>query len=164
MALHLEGVPAAVQLLEQLAPAGIAISIITYMEAYQGTLRSPDPPAAYAGLQIFAAQVPILPLALPVAERCAQIRETLNRQGWRVRARALDPIVAAPALGTVSRSSHVIPTPFAYATFARGAQPCAPTMAYPVGAHGCAPRIYGTVRRNWYNTHDYRDIPGLVLY
>ena len=111
---HLENVPAAVQLLDQLAPAGIAISVITYMEAYQGELRSPDPAAAYAKLQIFAAQV-------PVAERCAQLRETLQRQGRRVRARALDLIVAATAL------EHSL------------------TL----------------VTRN---THDYRDIPGLVLY
>ena len=38
---HLAAVPAATQLLEQLATDGIAVSIITYMEAYQGVLRSP---------------------------------------------------------------------------------------------------------------------------
>jgi hypothetical protein len=38
-----EGQPGSLALLEQLAPEGLAISIITYMEVYQGTLRSAVP-------------------------------------------------------------------------------------------------------------------------
>lgn len=42
----LASVPEAVQLLDRLAQDGIAISIITYMEAYQGVERSPHPEEA----------------------------------------------------------------------------------------------------------------------
>lgn len=37
---HLANVPEAVRLLKSLAQDGIAISIITYMEVYQGVLRA----------------------------------------------------------------------------------------------------------------------------
>ena len=40
---HLARAPAAEALLSALAAEGVAISIISYMEVYQGTLRSPDP-------------------------------------------------------------------------------------------------------------------------
>ncbi len=39
---HLANITEVNQLLEKLAPEGIAISIITYMEAYQGVVRSPN--------------------------------------------------------------------------------------------------------------------------
>jgi predicted nucleic acid-binding protein len=95
---YLAGVEQALQLLQQLAPSGIAISIVTYMEGYQGVLRQPDPEAARRQLEAFIQAVPILPFSRDVAERCAQLREDLRRQGRRVRSRALDLIVAATAL------------------------------------------------------------------
>jgi predicted nucleic acid-binding protein len=45
--------PATVPLVERLACDGIAISIITYMEVYQGTLRSPDPERAQNQFESF---------------------------------------------------------------------------------------------------------------
>jgi predicted nucleic acid-binding protein len=91
-------VPEAVRLLESLAQDGIAISIITYMEVYQGVLRSPGSREAQTKLRAFVDAVPMLPLSAAVAERCALLRETLRRQGKRVNARALDLIIAATAL------------------------------------------------------------------
>ena len=44
---------ATVPLVERLAPEGISISIITYMEVYQGTLRSPDRHRAQEQLESF---------------------------------------------------------------------------------------------------------------
>ena len=41
---------------------------------------------------------PVLTLTIPIAERCARLRETLRLQGKRVNQRALDLIVAATAL------------------------------------------------------------------
>ena len=60
--------------------------------------RSPDPDEARAKLQAFLAAVPILPLSPAVAQRCAQLRETLRLQRKRVHSRALDLINAVVAL------------------------------------------------------------------
>lgn len=93
-----EGEPDTLALLERLAPEGLAISIVTYMEVYQGTLRNPDPERARAGLTTFLFGVPVLPFSLAAAQRCAALREKLRRQGKRVRSRALDLISAAIAI------------------------------------------------------------------
>ena len=95
---HLAGVPEASELLDTLIQEGIAISIITYMEAFQGTEREPDPQAAQVKLDAFLEASPIIPFSAAVARRCARLRETLKRQRKRVRARALDLMNAATAL------------------------------------------------------------------
>src|SRR6266851_5012510 len=61
---HLADVAAATTLLEQLASEGIAVSIITYMEAYQGVLRSPHQTRARKKFEAFLETVPVLPIAL----------------------------------------------------------------------------------------------------
>lgn len=96
---HLANVPEANELLDELAEDRIAISIITYMEAYQGLLRSPIVRKEVEPLfNTFAEGVPVIPLSLPVARRCASLRETLRAQKRRVNSRALDLIIAATAL------------------------------------------------------------------
>ena len=95
---HLADVTTATTLLEQLAADGIAVSIITYMEAYQGVLRSPHPTNARKQFEAFLKTVPVLPLSQASAERCAQLREMLHKEGKRVKARALDLMTAAIAL------------------------------------------------------------------
>ena len=95
---HLANIKTATDLLETLAPEGIAVSIITYMETYQGVLRSPHPTSAHSQFQAFLETVPVLPFSLAVAQRCASLRETLKKQGKRVKARALDLMTAAIAL------------------------------------------------------------------
>ena len=87
--------PDIVALVESLIPTGIAVSIITYMELYQGVLRGT---ADAAHLQTFIETVPLLPISVAVAQHCAQLRETLAAQGRRVRPRALDLLIAATAL------------------------------------------------------------------
>ena len=94
---HLADVREASELLDRLADEGIAISIITYMEAYQGTLRSPVAEAE-ALFNTFASGVPVIPLSRAVARRCAHLREILRRQGRKVNSRALDLLIAATAL------------------------------------------------------------------
>lgn len=93
-----DGQPGALVLLEQLAPQGLAISIITYMEVYQGTLRSPDPERARASFETFLTGVPVVPFSLAAARRCATLREDLAHHGKRVRSRARDLVTAAIAL------------------------------------------------------------------
>jgi predicted nucleic acid-binding protein len=82
---HLADVPEASQLLEKLAADRIVISIVTYMEAYQGVVRSAHPEEAYNKFQAFA--------DFAVAERCARLRETLKSQNRRVKSRPLDLII-----------------------------------------------------------------------
>jgi predicted nucleic acid-binding protein len=50
---HLAGIPSAIELLDGLAQEGLAISVITYMEVYQGVERSPNPEVARAKLTAF---------------------------------------------------------------------------------------------------------------
>ena len=90
--------PATVPLVERLAPRGVAISVVTYPETRQGTLRHPAPAPAQAALDGFLGEGPVLPPSLAVARRCAALREEPTRQGKRVRARAFDPVLAATAL------------------------------------------------------------------
>src|SRR5690349_12363942 len=95
---HLADDPAAQRLLDRLAADGLTISMITYLEVYQGTLVSPDPDRAQAKLEAFLAGVPIVPFSAAVARRCAWLRVALQRQGKRVRSRALDLLNAATAV------------------------------------------------------------------
>lgn len=95
---HLADVPTATTLLEQLASDGIAVSILTYMESYQGVLRSPHQTRARRKFEAFLETVPVLPFSVVGAKRCAQLRETLHREGKRVKARTLDLMTAAIAI------------------------------------------------------------------
>jgi predicted nucleic acid-binding protein len=88
---HLEDIPSASAVLESLTPKGLAISIVTYMEAFQGSERSPDVEQAREKFQAFTDGVLILPLSFAVAERCARLRETLRTQKKHL-------IIAATAL------------------------------------------------------------------
>jgi predicted nucleic acid-binding protein len=93
----LAGEPPAVRLLERLADTGLAISIITYMEAYQGVLRSSDPHAVRRFDALLRA-IRLVSITTAVARRCASIREELRSKGRSYRARALDLLIAASAL------------------------------------------------------------------
>lgn len=95
---HLKDEPTSVALLTLLAPQGIAISVITYLEAYQGLLRGPDSVEAQARFDTLLESLPVLPLSLPVARRCALLREELTKSDKRVRSRAFDLLIAATAL------------------------------------------------------------------
>lgn len=88
----------AVRLLNRLAPERLSMSIITYMEIYEGLIRAPSIDEAEAKLLEFAEVVPIIPLSTAIARRCALLRQTLRRLGRRVRPRSLDLLIAATAL------------------------------------------------------------------
>ncbi|HEX5504208.1 MAG TPA: type II toxin-antitoxin system VapC family toxin [Thermomicrobiales bacterium] len=95
---HLAAHPEAVKLLDGLADSGLVISIITYMEAYQSVLRSPDRHEAEEQFAAFVAVVPVISFSEDVARRRAELREALRAAGKRVRSRALDLLIAATAL------------------------------------------------------------------
>jgi tRNA(fMet)-specific endonuclease VapC len=95
---HLGEVPEVSQFLDRFAQGGIVISIVTYMEAFQGLIQSEHPEEASEKFSAFIDTVLILPFSFAVAERCARLRETLRSQNKRVKSRALDLIIAATAL------------------------------------------------------------------
>lgn len=95
---HMAEQPAIVTLLSRLAQDGIAISMVTYMEAFEGIVRDPNPAEARAKFDRFLAGVPVLPFSEAVAETCARLRHALRRQNKRVNSRALDLVNAGTAL------------------------------------------------------------------
>ncbi len=95
---HLSNVHEATALLERLAVEPTYISLITYMEVYQGALRSENPGEAIAKLHTFNERVPVLPLTVSAVERCALLREDLRRLQKNANRRALDLLIAATAL------------------------------------------------------------------
>ena len=92
------GVPSTRTMVEPLLADGVAISVITFMEVYQGLLRLPDPTLATMGLRQFLEGVDVIPVTQEIAERCAMIRAELQRRGKTVRSRALDLLIAATAI------------------------------------------------------------------
>jgi len=64
---NLLGLTEAVALLDTLEPDGYAVSILSYMEAYQGTLRAQATPALRQAFDDFFAAVPVLPFS-PASE------------------------------------------------------------------------------------------------
>lgn len=95
---HLDDVEDVTSLLDRLASDGIAISIITYFEVREGRFRAPDPATAHWKFDVFLDTVPVILLSISAADECARLRDTLRRQGRRVRPRALDLITAAIAI------------------------------------------------------------------
>ena len=88
----------AATLIRDLIPDGIAASILSYLEAYQGAIEEADPEAATRQLNAFFAGIPVLPVSPAVARRCAELRSLLKRQGKQPRKRSFDLVIAATAL------------------------------------------------------------------
>lgn len=95
---HLGADPDAVHLVGRVSSRGLAMSAVSYMEAYQGIDRGADPPRTASALSALVENVPILPFRSEEARRCAGIRERLRQQGRRVQSRALDLMIAATAI------------------------------------------------------------------
>ena len=94
----LTGRPDTLELIERLLPHGCAISVITYMEVYQGILRAPDRDRASEQLGQFLRGIRIIPIDQEIAERCAALRQELKERSRRVNSRALDLLNAATAM------------------------------------------------------------------
>jgi predicted nucleic acid-binding protein len=93
----LSGQTQATQTLLQLAPNGLALSVITYGELYQGAYYARDPRVALRGLRQFLRGKPILPLTRAVMERFAIVRGALPRQ-LQHQLGDMDLLIAATAL------------------------------------------------------------------
>ena len=83
-------------LLDRLAPSGIAISILTLGELYEGVYRSPDPVAHRTTLHQFLAGYRIIGLDEPTLDRFARERAALRAQGLLIP--DVDLLIAATAL------------------------------------------------------------------
>jgi tRNA(fMet)-specific endonuclease VapC len=92
----LRGRPAAVRLLESLEPDGLAISLVTYGEIYEGIYYGRDPAGSERVFRAFLRAVDVLPLTRPIMRRFARLRGDLRRQGRLIG----DPdlLIAATAL------------------------------------------------------------------
>jgi tRNA(fMet)-specific endonuclease VapC len=88
--------PAATQLLSALEPDGLAISLITYGEVYDGIYYGRDPRSAERAFRRFLRGVTVFPLSRTIMRRFARLRGQLRRQGLTIQ----DPdlLIAATAL------------------------------------------------------------------
>lgn len=87
-----------ITLFDSFSADGIFVSIISYMETFQGVIDNGLAQEDEDKFNAFFAGVPVLPLAPEIAIRCAHIRSMLKQQGKNTRRRALDLLVAATAL------------------------------------------------------------------
>jgi tRNA(fMet)-specific endonuclease VapC len=78
---YLKGRAAAVGLLESLLPDGIAISIISFAEVYEGIYYGRDRPRYEASFRQFLRGVEVLGITRSIARRFAVLRGTMRLQG-----------------------------------------------------------------------------------
>jgi tRNA(fMet)-specific endonuclease VapC len=93
----LNGQEKAIHTVLELAPAGLAVSIITYGELYEGAAFARDPDPALVGLRSFLKGKAILPLTQSIMERFAHIRGSLPKP-VRQQIGDLDILIAATCL------------------------------------------------------------------
>jgi tRNA(fMet)-specific endonuclease VapC len=77
----LKGRADAVKFLNSLAPEGLAISLITYGEIYEGIYYGADVARHEKGFRAFLRDIDVLPLNRPIMRLFAQIRGQLRAQG-----------------------------------------------------------------------------------
>ena len=82
--------------LERLSTQGVAVSIVAIAEVYEGAFGTADPQYTLAGLREFLEDFAVLALTDAIAERFAQIRAALRRNGQLIP--DLDLLIAATAL------------------------------------------------------------------
>jgi predicted nucleic acid-binding protein len=90
------GVPTAVNLLARLRDDGLAVSIISYGELFEGAIGSPDPTTELARFRRFLARLALLGLDDAIMEHFARIRAELRRRGQLIP--DLDLLIAATAM------------------------------------------------------------------
>lgn len=88
----------ATDLVSRLTADGVAVSILSYLEAYQGVIEASDPEAARRAFNKLFVTIPVLPVRPADARRCAALRAMLKKQGKNPRRRGFDLVIAATAL------------------------------------------------------------------
>jgi tRNA(fMet)-specific endonuclease VapC len=77
----LQGRPDAVELLTTLSGAGLAISLVSYGEIYEGIYFGRDVRRSERVFRRFLRAVEVLPLSRPIMRRLARIRGELRQRG-----------------------------------------------------------------------------------
>lgn len=95
---HLTGQQSARDALASFLPDGVAISIITFSEMYEGIYGSRDPRTAASAFTTFLRGVPVLPITRTIAKQTGKLRLELRSAGRPITPRALDLFIAATAL------------------------------------------------------------------
>jgi len=90
------GVPAAVNLLARFRTEGLAVSIVSYGELFEGAIGAPDAQAELIHFQAFLERLKLLPLTEPIMEVFAYTRANLRREGQLIP--DLDLLIAATAI------------------------------------------------------------------
>ena len=93
----LNGQGASIQSLVKLAPSGLAVSLISYGELYEGAYFSRDPQTAVEILRTFLQGKELLPLTPAITEQFALIRGLLSKR-LRQQIGDMDILIAATAL------------------------------------------------------------------
>jgi predicted nucleic acid-binding protein len=81
-----------------LSGGGVFMSTITFMEAFEGVLRSADSAETLQNLTALVADVALVHFDEPSAMACAVVRADLRSRGMRVDTRVHDLMIAATAL------------------------------------------------------------------
>lgn len=92
----LHGLQGATEALERLSGRGLAVSIITIGELYEGAYLAPDPEAHLRGLRQFLSGFVVLTLTETIMAIFARERARLRRSGNRIP--DLDLLIASTAL------------------------------------------------------------------
>jgi tRNA(fMet)-specific endonuclease VapC len=93
----LTGQQPAIDTLMNLAPQGLAVSLISYGELYEGAYYARNPEEALEKLTTFLEGKDILPLTAPIMERFAVIRGQLSKP-VRKQVGDMDLLIAATAI------------------------------------------------------------------
>ncbi len=88
--------PGVLARLERLAESGLAVSIISLGELYEGAYRDPKPESRLAGMRQFLQGYQVLGLTDAAMEVFARLRASLRNQGQLIP--DLDLLIAATAL------------------------------------------------------------------
>lgn len=94
----LSGQETAHDLIARLIPDGIAISIVTFIEVFEGIEGGRDPRDAERVFRQLLVAADVIGIGRRAARRTAQIRLELRRQGRAVNHRAFDLVIAATAM------------------------------------------------------------------
>ena len=81
---YMHGIEEVVQSLDELAPQGVGLSIISVAELYDGVVGARDPQRADEELQKFLDNVEVVPLNEPVCRIFAEERVRLRTSGNRI--------------------------------------------------------------------------------
>ena len=92
----LTGVSSAIDTLKDLQPDGLAVSVISMAEVFEGAHHSADPGARLAEIRWLLGGYVVLDVTESIGERFAQECATLRRQGRMIS--DLDLLIAATAL------------------------------------------------------------------